>query len=1449
MTDNNPMTMKKINAYLSVLAVSLICACSKDGTTVQQPLDEGGPVTSLDDTEIICTGGEFTLAFTSNSSWEMKNCPDWLTVSKKSGKQGTTVISFKADINKTRAARTANITFSAKDGSFDKPFKVSQNFPYLRIDTDSLAFNWNAAREKHEGITTDTNTKIVKISSNVQWQIDGLATTKSANVDVNDYGLSAIEGRDDYDLEIIPLRDNYGKTPTDNQVRIYPVMPDANGKLVEIPSEAADNYTVKLHQANLRFLINDSTDDSSIEFSELNDNNNINFTIDAEVPWTVSKCPDWVVMSSRKGEGISTINFLADGATPTTEPRSGIITLTTAAGASRNIEVSQKGYVFSVEDAAVMIGNDDLSEYKFNITTTGTWKITNVPSWLSVSPLECTETTPQSGNQVHEITIKAVGQNLTFDDYGQVLTISSTMNNLSAVKNITQDKFIFDVTPNSTLADLPTMNTTKYATTINSSGRWEITGMPDWIDVSKTSSDIKGLFNITIGANSGNPDITSDRSETLTVTSLNHKDAGQTVTRTIVVKQRKYTFEVSPLTAIDLAAYKQTFGAFAKTVKCSSDWILESYPSWVVPSVTSGDGTTDATIIFTPTINSTKSSRTEDIVVKSLYNNETKSFAVNQDAFVFDNDSKSYDVAVMNTAGFPVTFELTAEAGWTLQSGYPSWLNPSGTSGTGTSTVTFTPDPNPDLSERTGTATILSTVSGENKTITFTQEKYVFDSSAESHTYTELATTSTPLDVTSSGPWTITDAPSWISLSSKSGSTSANLTFAPAKNINTTARSATFNVVSTLNSLKKPVTVSQAAFKFDTSSKSYSFTTLEERTEAISVLCSGKWTAVDVPSWITMSAKSGNGSEFGTTDDITLTSTRNLTESDRSATIKITSSDNTSLVKNIAVSQAKFDFRVSDESFVYTDPLNVDSKSFSVICPATWTASADKTWLNLDTTGGDENGSITLTPEENLTTSDRTATITVTSTLNSLKRTVLVSQPKFIFGLDKSSLTFSSPLADNASQTVNVSCSSDWTASSDADWLTLSKTSGSSNSSFTAVPSLNPGRTSRTATITVTSTKNGLISNVNVTQAAYEFDSSTESIQLEACPSSPANVTILCSGTGRWTASSSASWLTVTAGANFDGSEYVTLQAENNPYESDRTAVITITSSDNTSLKKIINVTQIKHTLDLSASSLSFEAYPGSTKTVTLTTSGPWTISADSWVTVSPSSGTGNATVSVSVPVNSETSPRSATLTVKCANTTLQKSISVSQTAYEFDSDTVTIDCPTVTVPQKSVSITCSGKWTASSDSDWVTLDTTSGTGNATLRLAIADNVSTSAKTAKVTIISTDNPTLKKVVTISQEAYQFNSDAVTIDCPATAVPQKSVSIICSGKWTASSNSDWATLDATSGTGNATLKISITDNATTSVRTAAVTIVSADNPALKKIITINQEATTEQTIIE
>lgn len=1423
--------MKRLCISTSILVLGLlISSCAKDDT-IQNSINEGNTVTSLEDTEISCTGGSFSLAFTSNVSWTLKNCPKWLNVSKASGKKGTTVIEMSADVNATRKDRVANLVFSATDGSFETPFNVSQTFPYLNVSRDSLSFDWNNARTDRGEIEVNTNTAKIAISSNIHWMISPIGSTKAAGIDISEhFAISTEEGVNNSDVEFIPIKDNFSKEPYEFQLLLRPVMEDAKGNIVDIPAEAADSYTIKLHQKNLRFLINGSTDDASIEFSEINDNKDINYIIDCEIPWKVSQKPDWVVLDKEQGGENVTVNFLADKANPDKKIRSGKIRLMTDAGAYREIAVSQRAYIFDIDKNSFNIENDDTTEKTVKLNTTGTWEVINIPDWLNVEPT--------SGSDTTGIRISAKGQNLNFYDNSQLFIIKSTMNDLSESVSVKQDKFIFEVTPDDNLVKLGTMSTKKYSVAIKSSGKWRIDNTVDWIDIDTRSGE-KGDATIMIGPNSGNPNIYLDREVELKLVSINHEDANQTKELPITVKQRKYTFDVSEDSFGTIEAYKPK--SKQATIDCSSNWEIVSYPEWVeIPeNQLSGDGGEKVTIDFSFKDNTTKTPINDDkIIINSWCGekvNNTHTISVSQDAFVFDNEAEDFtSVPVMNTANYKVSFNLTDKARWSIEK-CDVWLCPDSENGTGSSTVTFTPDPNPDLAPRTGKAIIYSEANGERKTITFTQEKYVFDSDPESYAFTELATTVTPITVTSSGDWEITDAPSWIKLSKSSASTSENISFSPLKNTSRMARTATFHIVSTLNKLHKGITVSQDAFEFDDTEESFAYTTLEERTDPVSILCSGKWTAKGVPAWVTLSSTTGNGNQSGIADNITIKSTKNLTEEDKNATISIVSDDNPAFVKTITLHQDKFDFRVSKKAITYTSPLDVTSRSFDITCPAEWTASSDKNWVALSTTAGMSDGSITLTPEENLTTEKRIATITVRSILNGLERNVTVSQPAFEFKLDKSSHTFTSPIgSDNSNLTVAVNCSAGWTVASEADWLSISKTGSNGDGTIVITPSTNISKERRTAKVIVTSTRNGLQETVDVEQAEYEFDDKTEDVSIDACPAVAVTKDIVCSG--NWTVNSTQTWVVATPSVT-KGNGTISIQAQDNPYESERTATITVTSVENPSFKKVFNITQKPHKLDLSEESLTFDSYSDRRHRVRVTTSGPWTVSSNQgWLTVNPSTTSGDGDIDIDVAINSSLMPRYATITVKCSNTTLQKTISVTQRAYEFDTSTESIHfeaCPGADITKD---IICSGSWTAVSTEHWVTAES----GNGTIIFKAESNPTDTERTATVTVTSNENSALKKVFNISQSGHQMAVSSSTLDFESYPVASKTVNVTTTGPWTAGSSASWLTISQTAASGNGSVTITAAVNGNLTPRTAIVTI-KCEKSALQKTVTVNQGA--------
>lgn len=133
-----------------------------------------------------------------------------------------------------------------------------------------------------------------------------------------------------------------------------------------------------------------------------------------------------------------------------------------------------------------------------------------------------------------------------------------------------------------------------------------------------------------------------------------------------------------------------------------------------------------------------------------------------------------------------------------------------------------------------------------------------------------------------------------------------------------------------------------------------------------------------------------------------------------------------------------------------------------------WTISNPAEWLELSATSGTEKrASITLTVNSR-TTQARQDTLIVTAG-NAPPVKVVVAQPssEFIYALsaDKSSINFE---RTGSAATFNITTDApEWNISSEADWLTLSQSSGSEKNASINVTALENTGTSRTATITV----------------------------------------------------------------------------------------------------------------------------------------------------------------------------------------------------------------------------------------------------------------------------------------------------------------------------------------------------------------------------------------------
>lgn len=405
------------------------------------------------------------------------------------------------------------------------------------------------------------------------------------------------------------------------------------------------------------------------------------------------------------------------------------------------------------------------------------------------------------------------------------------------------------------------------------------------------------------------------------------------------------------------------------------------------------------------------------------------------------------------------------------------------------------------------------------------------------------------------------------------------------------------------------------------------------------------------------------------------------------------------------------------------------SQIITITSASAWTAFDDASWLTLTSTSGGGNATITATALAN-TGVARTATITVTC--GATTRTITVSQagvPSCTLSTNPTAINFST---SSGSRQLTINSSTSWTASDDATWLTLSRTSGSSSTNITVSAQANTGA-ARTATITVTcglttvtvtvsqaGTGSGCILNVSPTSLTYTAAGGGQNISITS--------------SAAWTASDNAAWLSLNTTSG-SGNATIIATAQTNTGTA-RTATITVTCGGTT---RTITVSQDAAsagcTLTVDPTTLNYTATGGG-QNVSITSSAAWTASDDAnWLSLNSTSGSGNATIIATAQTNTGTA-RTATITVTCGGTT--RTISVSQAAASAGGCTLSVNPTTLTYTSNSgsqnVAITSSAAWTASDNATWLTLNSTSGSGNATISATAQANSSSIARSATITV-------------------------------------------------------------------------------------------------------------------
>ncbi len=437
--------------------------------------------------------------------------------------------------------------------------------------------------------------------------------------------------------------------------------------------------------------------------------------------------------------------------------------------------------------------------------------------------------------------------------------------------------------------------------------------------------------------------------------------------------------------------------------------------------------------------------------------------------------------------------------------------------------------------------------------------------------------------------------------------------------------------------------------------------------------------------------------------------------------------------------------------------------SFEITSNLDWEINTTASWLNLEPTSGSNNETITVTAnsENPSTTETRPATITITG--GSYTRTVTVIQePVCYFSVEPTEIILNSDAG--SSDSFSISSNADWSLSSDADWLTLSATGNSNNASITATTaSPNPSTTeSRTATITASSDCGFTRTILIIQESSKILTVNPTSINLgyESGSNDDFNIT----SNVAWTVSDDTDWLDIslTSGSN-DG--LVTVTANNkNPSTTDvRTAIVTVNGGD---ITRTVVVTQEPACyFSVTPNSLLLNFNAGSSGSFNISTNSDWSINNDAdWITISPASGSNDATITVTAASSnpSTTEPRVARISITgCSGTVI---ITLTQEPSP-ESSYLTVSPTTLTLGAESgandvFNISSNVGWTVSNDVSWLDVSPTSGTDDGTVVVtANSENTELESRSATITLESDDTDPV--IVTVTQEAKETSISIIT----------------------------------------------------------------------------------------
>lgn len=390
-----------------------------------------------------------------------------------------------------------------------------------------------------------------------------------------------------------------------------------------------------------------------------------------------------------------------------------------------------------------------------------------------------------------------------------------------------------------------------------------------------------------------------------------------------------------------------------------------------------------------------------------------------------------------------------------------------------------------------------------------------------------------------------------------------------------------------------------------------------------------------------------------------------------------------------------------------------------------WTVATTAEWITVSPTSGNGDATLTLTASANTSNDARTAEIVATTKDNSATLTLTQQAPHYYLIVTPNVFNCGS---DGGEFTVEVSSNIDWKVSV-PNWITSSVAEGSNNATVTLTVAPLEGDIDIRETDVIFGNPFGMVGEGTASDMVHVVQTMEPVLSIELTPN---RLSFACGGETKtvtvntedgWTASVEEDWVVLSQNEGQGETEVSVTLGENPVYTERQTSVLFTTNGGITAMLMIQQeASPDPHFLEVSPLSFQY-GKEGGEQSITIGCDTDWEVVVEQeWLSVTPQTGTGNATLLMTATPNTLLEPRESQVFVKSGN--LYAEITVTQEAGDepliavFDPDTISVS---YTGSIAHANLTSNTSWILETV-DWITLLNTSGEGDATIDLIVDYN-------------------------------------------------------------------------------------------------------------------------------